>query len=93
MSLIKACWTNGYYALACNSAGDRRPNVWEPDGAKFPGWAGIIDPWGNLLANIDQEGSDEAMVVTEIGPETLADRRSHPNFLAKELRPELYQFS
>jgi hypothetical protein len=31
--------------------------------------------------------------VVEISPEALEDRRNHPNFLAKELRPELYQVS
>jgi hypothetical protein len=31
-------------------------------------------------------------VVVEISPETLEDRRNHPNFLAKELRPALYQW-
>jgi hypothetical protein len=36
MSLVKAAWTNGYYALVCNSAERRDPNEWEPDGRKFP---------------------------------------------------------
>jgi hypothetical protein len=33
------------------------------------------------------------MVVEELNPEELEDRRNHPNSLAKELRPELYQFN
>jgi hypothetical protein len=33
------------------------------------------------------------LVVVELDPVALEDRRSHPNFLAKELRPELYAFS
>jgi predicted amidohydrolase len=93
MSIVKACWTNGYYALVCNSAGDRPASEWEPRGAKFPGWAGVIDPWGSVLSFVDREGNDEAMVVMEIGPETLQDRRGHPNFLANELRPKLYQLT
>jgi predicted amidohydrolase len=93
MSIVKACWTNGYFALVCNSAEDRAPSQWEPDGNRFPGWAGVIDPWGKVLAFVDREGNDEAMVVVEIGPETLRDRREHPNFLARELRPELYQLA
>jgi (R)-amidase len=93
MSIVKACWTNGYYALVCNSAGDRAPSEWEPDGSKFPGWAGVIDPWGKVLSFVDRDGNDEAMVVVEIGPETLQDRRNHPNFLAGELRPALYQLT
>jgi predicted amidohydrolase len=92
MSIVKACWTNGFYAVVCNNAEDRPPNLWEPDGNKFPGWAGVIDPWGSVLSFVDREGNDEAMVVVEISPETLEDRRNHPNFLAKELRPALYQW-
>ena len=93
MSIVKACWANGTYALVCNSAQDRAPSEWEPDGARFPGWAGVIDPWGNVLSFVDREGNDESMVVMEIGPETLQDRRHHPNFLARELRPALYQLA
>ncbi len=93
MSIVKACWTNGYYAVVCNSAEDRAPSEWEPDGNRFPGWAGAVDPWGTVLSFVDREGNDEAMVVVEIGPETLQDRRAHPNFLAGELRPALYQLA
>ena len=92
MSLIKACWTNGYYALVCNSAEGRPPNEWEPKGRKFPGWAGVIDPWGRVIDFIEDEGNDEAMVIAELDPSELEDRRNHPNFLAAELRSELYQF-
>ncbi len=93
MSIIKACWTNGYYALVCNSAGDRAPNEYEVEGKKFPGWAGAFDPWGRVLQFVDREGNGESMVVQKIEPEALIDRREHPNFLAKELRPELYRLS
>jgi len=93
MSIVKACWTNGYYAVVCNSAEGRAPSEWEPNGARFPGWAGVIDPWGSVLAFVDREGNDEAMAVVEIGPETLRNRRNHPNFLARELRPEVYQLA
>jgi predicted amidohydrolase len=92
MSIIKASWTNGFYALVCNSAEDREPNEWEPQGNKFPGWAGVISPWGRVMRFVDAEGNDESMVVVELGPEELEDRRNHPNFLARELRNELYQF-
>ena len=91
-SLVKACWTNGYYALACNSAGEREPSEWEPNGRRFPGWAGIFSPWGRVMAQIDSEGNDEGLLVVELSPEELENRRSHPNFLAAELRPALYQF-
>lgn len=93
MSLIKACWTNGYYALICNSAGERPSNEWEPKGRKFPGWAGLIDPWGKVIDFIDEDGNGEAMVMAEVNPAELDNRRNHPNFLAKELRTELYAFS
>jgi hypothetical protein len=45
-----------------------------------------------VITFVDREGNDESMVVEELGPEELEDRRNHVNFLAKELRPELYQF-
>ncbi len=93
MSLVKACWTNGFYAVVCNSAGERAPSDLEPRGAKFPGWAGVIDPWGTVLSFVDSDGNDESMVVVEITPETLVDRRNHPNFLAGELRTNSYQFN
>jgi predicted amidohydrolase len=92
MSLLKSAWTNGYFELVCNSAGERPPSEIEPNGRKFPGWAGIIDPWGSVVEFVDRDGNDEAMVVRTLDPAILDDRRNHPNFLAKELRPELYQF-
>jgi predicted amidohydrolase len=92
MSLIKACWSNGFYALVCNSAEGRLPNEWEPEGRKFPGWAGAIGPWGRVIDFVEREGNDEAMIVTELDSVELEDRRGHPNFLARELRPELYRF-
>ncbi len=93
MSIVKAGWSNGYYAVVCNSAEGREPSQWEPQGRLFPGWAGVIGPWGNVLRFIDDEGNQEAMVVAELDPDELNDRRNHPNFLAKELRNELYRFS
>ncbi len=92
MSLIKSAWTNGMYKLVCNSAGDRPANAFEPDGKKFPGWAGIISPWGNVLGFVEEEGNGEAMIVRKLDPLELNDRRGHPNFLAKELRSDLYMF-
>ena len=91
MTMIETSWSNGIYAVVCNSAEGRDPNQWEPEGRTFPGWAGVISPWGRVIAFTDREGNDENAVVEELGPEELNDRRNHPNFLAKELRPELYQ--
>jgi hypothetical protein len=39
-----------------------------------------------VLGFVDQPGNDEAMIVRQLDPACLLDRRSHPNFLAKELR-------
>ncbi|RPI78432.1 MAG: hypothetical protein EHM41_24835 [Chloroflexi bacterium] len=91
-SLVKSAWTNGFYELVCNSAGNRPPSMYEPKGKKFPGWAGIIDPWGEVLGFLEDEGNDEGMIVRRLDPGVLLDRRNHPNFLAKELRVDLYQF-
>ncbi len=92
MSIYKASWTNGFYSIFCNSAEGREPSPWEPNGRKFPGWAGIISPWGRLITYVGSEGNDESLVVETLEPEEMEDRRAHENFLAKELRPELYQF-
>lgn len=92
MSLRKSAWTNGYFQLVCNSAGDRPASRLEPRGRKFPGWAGVIDPWGKVLGFVEDEGNDEAMVVRQLDPAVLVDRREHPNFLARELRSDLYRF-
>jgi predicted amidohydrolase len=92
MSIIKASWANGLYAVVCNNAEGRGPGEWEPDGRMFPGWAGVISPWGRIIAFVDGEGNNESMVVEELNPEELEDRRRHENFLAKELRTDLYQF-
>jgi predicted amidohydrolase len=93
MSIVKASWANGFYAVVCNSAESRGPNDWEPTGRRFPGWAGVLNPWGEVVCFVDSEGNDESLIVAELDPEVLKDRRCHPNFLARELRPELYRFS
>lgn len=85
-------WNNGFYTLFCNNAENRPPNQWERKGRKFPGWAGIFGPWGEVIAYTDQDGNNECMVVAELDPQSLEDRRSHMNFLAEELRTEIYQF-
>jgi len=38
------------------------------------------------------EGNNEAVVIEELDPHELEGRMSNENFLAKELRPELYLF-
>jgi len=32
------------------------------------------------------------MVIEELDPSILINRREHPNFLAEELKPDLYRF-
>ena len=92
VSLIKAGGTDGSYSLVGTSAEGRAPNEGEPDGGRFPGWAGVFSPWGETLSFVDREGNDEAIVVQELDPDVLEERRSHANFLAAELRPEIYDF-
>ena len=64
--------------------------AWSPDGTRiaFSGSEG----GRRDIYFINQEGNDEAMVVENLDAGILADRRSHPNFLAGELRLELYDF-
>jgi len=92
MSLVKSAWSNGYFEVVCNSAGGRPAGPYDERARRYPGWAGIIDPWGAVLEFVEAEGNGECMVVRQLDPAVLVDRRQHPNFLAAELRPELYQF-
>ncbi|MBN1550133.1 carbon-nitrogen hydrolase family protein [bacterium] len=85
-------WNNGFYAVVCNSAKNREPSKWEPNGRRFGGWCGIFDPWGEKIVFTDDEGNNETMIVAELDPSTLVDRRTHCNFLAEELRNGVYQF-
>ena len=85
-------WNNGFYTVVCNSAEDREPNQWEEKGRKFGGWCGIFDPWGEKLVFTEEEGNGEMMVVEELDPAILTERRSHINFLADELRCDVYKF-
>jgi N-carbamoylputrescine amidase len=93
MSIIKASWTNGTFNVVCNHAEYREPSEWEPKGRKYPGWAGVIDPWGDVVNFISKDGNSEEIVIEELDPGILNDRRSHPHFLAEELRVDLYQLS
>jgi hypothetical protein len=52
----------------------------------------VIDTWGSVVEFVTEDGNNESMVVETLKVETLVDRRGHPNFLAEELRPELYAF-
>ncbi len=92
MSLVKSAWSNGYFEVVCNSAGERLAGRYDPRDRKFPGWAGVIDPWGTVLEFVEEEGNGESIVMRQLDPEVLRDRREHPNFLAKELQSDLYQF-
>jgi hypothetical protein len=52
----------------------------------------VIDPWGSVVTFVNEAGNSESIVVERLEVETLVDRRRHPNFLAEELRTELYDF-
>ena len=62
-SLQVNSWNNGLFSVFCNNAEDRPPNKWEKNGRKFPGWAGIIDPWGSIICYTDSDGNNESMVL------------------------------
>jgi predicted amidohydrolase len=90
MSMQYHCWAYGLYGVLCNSAGDRGSSEAEPRGMSFPGWAGVIGPWGEVLEFTRDDGNDEAMVTATLTPDGLLDRRRHPNFIAGDLRPAVY---
>jgi len=84
------CHTNGAYGIICNNAGTRKKTKEEGSKAKFPGWAGIFDPHGKVVAFTREPGRGEAMVVAELDPEKVAERRRNSYFVPRCLRPELY---
>lgn len=91
-SQVKSARANGFYELVCNSAGERPASQFEKRSRTFPGWVGIISPRGRVPGFVEEAGNDQAMVVCQLAPQELADRRAHPDFPAKELNPALYRF-
>jgi predicted amidohydrolase len=84
------CYLNGCYGIVCNNAGNRRKSKWESKGARFPGWAGVFGPQGDVVAFTREPGNGEAMSVTTLDPEKLKERRRSTYFVPRCLRPELY---
>ena len=85
------CYSNGCYGIICNNAGGREKNKYEPDGIKFPGWAGVFGPDGSVPAFTREEGTGESMAVAVLDPEEVAKRRRDTYFVPRCLRPEMYQ--
>jgi N-carbamoylputrescine amidase len=84
------CYINGAYGIVVNNAGIRRKTKQEGSKAKFPGWAGVFDPNGKVVAFTRQPGRGEAMALAELDPEKIAARRRNPYFVPRCLRPEIY---
>ena len=84
------CYINGCFGIVSNNAGTR-PKKKGEKGFKFPGWAGIFGPDGEIIEFTRDKGNGEAMVVAELDPEKLAQRRRNPYFVPRSLRPELYE--
>jgi predicted amidohydrolase len=83
-------YSNGCYGIVCNNAGTRKKNKWEPNGNKFPGWAGVFGPDGSVVSFTRQQGNGEVMVVAELAPEEIAKRRRGACFVPRCLKPEIY---
>ncbi len=86
------CYSNACYGILCNNAGGRDKNKYEPEGIKFPGWAGIFGPDGDVVEFTRGEGTGEAMAVATLEPERVARRRRNGLFIPRILRPELYYY-
>lgn len=84
------CNANGAFGIVANNAGQREKTDIEDTQMTFPGWAGIFDPMGEVLAWTKEPGNGEAMVVAELDPQKLFDRRRDIYFMPRCLRPELY---
>ncbi len=84
------CYINGAYGIVANNAGSRRKTKQEGSKIKFPGWAGVFDPHGKVVAFTRDRGNGEAMAVAELDPAKIAERRRNSYFVPRSLRPELY---
>lgn len=84
------CYIHGAYGIVANNAGSRRKTKQEGSKIKFPGWAGVFGPDGKVVAFTREPGNGEAMVVAELDPAKVAERRRNPYFVPRCLRPELY---
>ncbi len=85
------CHSNGCFGILANNAGRRRKTAREGSAAVFPGWAGVFDPMGNVLAWTEEPGNGETMVVADLQARRLRDRRSDRYFIPRCLRPHLYR--
>lgn len=84
------CWSNGCYGIVANNAGNRKKSKGNVGPWRFPGWAGVFGPDGTVVAFTREKGNGEAMVVTDLDPKKLAERRKNIYFIPRCLRPEIY---
>ena len=84
------CHANGCYGIIVNNAGTRRKTKQKGSKARFPGWAGVIAPDGSVAAYTAQKGNGETMVLADLEPEKVAERRRNTYFTPRCLRPEMY---
>jgi predicted amidohydrolase len=90
MSYRVNCFSNGMYGVLCNNAGTRRATKQEGSKARFPGWAGVFDPLGEVVTWTKGKGNGEAMVVSDLKAQALYDRRRCEYFAPRTLMPSRY---
>ncbi len=84
------CHANGCFGILANNAGQREKTDIEETQMTFPGWAGVFDPFGEVLDWTREPGNGEAMAVADLDPERLYERRRDIYFMPRCLRPEVY---
>jgi len=84
------CHSNGAYGIAANNAGTREETGQEGSKMHFPGWAGVFGPDGKVVVWSREPGNGETMVLAELDPAAIADRRRNIYFVPRCLRPDLY---
>jgi predicted amidohydrolase len=85
-----SCYQNGCFGVVCNNAEAKRDRDGKAKKQHFPGWAGVFDPDGSVVAFTRGKGYGEAMSIAVLEPDLLAARRSSPFFIPRSLRPEVY---
>ncbi len=90
MSYRVNCHSNGFFGIVANNAGSRRKTQQEGSKIRFPGWAGVFDPNGEVMAWTKGPGNGEAMVVADLKAERLYNRRRSSYFTPRSLRPSCY---
>jgi predicted amidohydrolase len=86
-ALRARCAENGVFGVACNYAGHVECAGVSQD---FPGGGMIVSPRGHVVAQLEGNPGESAMLVSTLRASDLQAARAEPEYLFRFRRPELY---